>query len=58
MASLEAHLTPVDLPQSLILQEPGRPVSQVYFPLSGMVSLLAVTPSGEYTLSLHDALPI
>jgi CRP-like cAMP-binding protein len=47
MASLEAHLTPVDLPQSLILQEAGRPVSQVYFPLSGMVSLLAVTPSGE-----------
>jgi len=47
MASLEAHLTPVELPQSLILQEAGRPVSQVYFPLSGMVSLLAVTPSGE-----------
>ncbi len=46
-ASLEPHLTAVDLPQSLILQEAGRPVSQVYFPLGGMVSLLAVTPSGE-----------
>ena len=46
-SSLAAHLTPVDLPQSLILQEAGRPVSQVYFPLAGMVSLLAVTPSGE-----------
>jgi CRP-like cAMP-binding protein len=46
-ASLEAHLTATDLPQSLILQEAGRPASQVYFPLSGMVSLLAVTPSGE-----------
>jgi CRP-like cAMP-binding protein len=47
MAALEPHLSPVDLPQSLILQEAGRPVSQVYFPLAGMVSLLAVTPSGE-----------
>jgi CRP-like cAMP-binding protein len=46
-ASLEAHLTATDLPQSLILQEAGRPASQVYFPLSGMVSPLAVTPSGE-----------
>jgi CRP-like cAMP-binding protein len=46
-ADLEHHLTPVDLPQSLILQEAGHPVSQVYFPLSGMVSLVAVTPSGE-----------
>jgi len=46
-ASLEEHLTDVELPQSLVLQEAGRPVSQVYFPLSGMVSLLAVTPSGE-----------
>jgi len=45
--SLEPHLTPVDLPQSLVLQEAGRPVSQVYFPLEGMISLLAVTPSGE-----------
>jgi CRP-like cAMP-binding protein len=47
MAALETHLTPVELPQSLVLQEPGHPVSQVYFPLAGMVSLLAVTPSGE-----------
>lgn len=46
-SSLEAHLTAVELPQSLILQDAGRPVSHVYFPLSGMVSLLAVTPSGE-----------
>lgn len=46
-ASVEPHLTAVDLPQSQILQDAGRPVSQVYFPLSGMVSLLAVTPSGE-----------
>ena len=46
-ADLQPHLASVDLPQSLILQEAGRPVSQVYFPLSGMVSLVAVTPSGE-----------
>jgi CRP-like cAMP-binding protein len=46
-ASVEPHLTAVELPQSLVLQDAGRPVSQVYFPLSGMVSLLAVTPSGE-----------
>jgi CRP-like cAMP-binding protein len=44
---LEQQLTPVDMPQSLILQEAGRPVSQVYFPLAGMVSLVTVTPSGE-----------
>jgi CRP-like cAMP-binding protein len=30
-----------------MLHEPGKTIEQVYFPLSGMVSLLAVMQSGE-----------
>jgi CRP-like cAMP-binding protein len=44
---ISQHAAQADLRQGTVLQEAGRSVEQVYFPLSGMVSLLAVTPAGE-----------
>jgi CRP-like cAMP-binding protein len=41
------HLTSVDLPQGLVLFESGDEVDQVYFPLYGMLSLLAVLRDGK-----------
>lgn len=35
-------LTPVDLAFGEVLQEPGRPLCDVYFPVEGLVSLLTV----------------
>jgi CRP-like cAMP-binding protein len=46
-AALAPALAEMDLRQGIILQESGHPIEQVYFPLSGMVSLVAVTPAGE-----------
>jgi CRP-like cAMP-binding protein len=45
--SLFQHATQMELRQGAVLQEAGRTVEQVYFPLSGMISLLAVTTAGE-----------
>jgi CRP-like cAMP-binding protein len=39
---LLAQLAPVDLVFGQVLHEPGQPIGNVYFPLDGMVSLLAV----------------
>jgi CRP-like cAMP-binding protein len=36
----------MDLPQKRTLWEPGEPVEAVYFPMSGVVSLLSVTRDG------------
>lgn len=47
LAALTPALSEVDLRQGVILQEAGRPIEQVYFPLAGMVSLVAVTLAGE-----------
>ncbi len=44
---LVPSLAETPLRQGAVLQEAGQPVEHVYFPLSGMVSLVAVTPSGE-----------
>jgi hypothetical protein len=41
-------LTPVQLQSNTVLHEPGKTIEQVYFPLSGMISLLAVMRSGEH----------
>jgi CRP-like cAMP-binding protein len=41
------HLTTVQLPQGLVLFESGDEVDQVYFPLYGMLSLLAVLRDGK-----------
>lgn len=44
---LEPHLRPVKLPQGTILHEAGEAITSIYFPLSGMVSMLAVLKTGE-----------
>lgn len=44
---LESHLRPVKLAQGTILHEAGEAISFIYFPLSGMVSMLAVLKTGE-----------
>jgi len=45
--SLGPHLRRIKLMQGAILHEPGEAVTRVYFPISGMVSVLAVLQSGE-----------
>jgi CRP-like cAMP-binding protein len=47
MATLTPHLKKVKLPQGTVLQEAGAPIEFIYFPTSGMVSMLAVLKSGE-----------
>jgi CRP-like cAMP-binding protein len=44
---LRPHLTQVRLKQQTVLQEPGAPIEQIYFPLDGMVSLVALLKTGE-----------
>jgi len=44
---LAPHLRNVKLEQGTILHKAGEAISDVYFPLSGMVSMLAVLKSGE-----------
>jgi CRP-like cAMP-binding protein len=44
---LSAHLKSSRLKQGVVLQEPGDPIDQVYFPRSGMISLLAVMEAGN-----------
>lgn len=40
-ALLRPHLTRVNLEQHTVLQQPETPIEHVYFPLSGMISLVA-----------------
>src|SRR3954468_16146239 len=47
LALLKPDLRPVNLPQGTILHEAGEAITFIYFPLSGMVSMLAVLKSGE-----------
>jgi CRP-like cAMP-binding protein len=44
---LKADLEPVSLPQGLVLLEPDDPIEQIYFPETGMISLLVVTRAGD-----------
>src|SRR5712691_3297708 len=44
--SLEPHLEEVPLSQGQVLQEQGRDIEQIYFPHSGMISLVAVMNDG------------
>jgi CRP-like cAMP-binding protein len=41
------HLSPVQLPQGLVLFEAGDEVDQIYFPSSGILSLLSVLRDGK-----------
>ena len=45
--ALQPRLSLVELKHSAILHQPGAAVEHVYFPLAGMVSLLAVMRTGE-----------
>jgi hypothetical protein len=45
--SIEPWLSPTRLEPNVVLLEPGGAIEQVYFPLSGMVSLLSVMQTGE-----------
>ena len=46
-ASLRPYLRPIDLPQGDILFDIGDPILQVYFPHSGIVSLVVSLATGE-----------
>jgi CRP-like cAMP-binding protein len=48
LKSVQPWLTPVQLQSNTVLHEPGKTIEQVYFPLSGMILLLAVMRSGEH----------
>jgi CRP-like cAMP-binding protein len=47
MSALAPHLSFIDLPQATVLFETGDTIRQVYFPHSGIVSLLVNFASGE-----------
>lgn len=47
LALLSPHLRNSPLKQGVVLQEPGDPIELIYFPLSGMISLLAVMAAGN-----------
>jgi hypothetical protein len=47
LKSVQPWLTPVELRSNTVLHELGDAIERVYFPLSGMLSLLAVMQSGE-----------
>jgi CRP-like cAMP-binding protein len=47
LKSVQPWLTLMDLRSNAVLHQPGQPIERVYFPVSGMVSLLAVMKSGE-----------
>jgi CRP-like cAMP-binding protein len=45
--ALRPHLKPVDLPQGRVLFEMGASINQVYFPRSGVVSLVVDLTTGD-----------
>jgi len=47
LAALEPNLKKFKMIQGTVLHEPGRTIDHVYFPISGMVSLLAVMRTGD-----------
>jgi CRP-like cAMP-binding protein len=46
-ALLASHLKDVHFKQGVVLQEAGERIEQVYFPHTGMISLLAVMQAGN-----------
>ena len=47
LALLTPHLVETALEAGAVLQEPGQPIRRVYFPRSGLVSLLGILPEGH-----------
>ena len=46
-ALLRPHLTRVRLTQHTVLQEPAKPIEHIFFPLEGMISLVALLKTGD-----------
>lgn len=46
-ALLRPYLAETRLKQKVVLQEAGKPIAHVYFPTSGMISMLATFETGE-----------
>lgn len=46
-AAIEAHLVPFEMQQGAILHDEGDLIETVYFPESGLISLVALLQSGE-----------
>src|SRR5215203_5152881 len=46
-ALLRPHLTRVRLTQQTVLQEPAKPIEHIFFPLEGMISLVALLKTGD-----------
>src|SRR5690606_32869239 len=46
-ARLAEHLEPVQLPQGYLIAAPGQRFTHVYFPETGIGSVLAVSPEGN-----------
>lgn len=47
LRAMEPELEPVDLPQGMVLSEPGEVDRYCYFPLSGVGSTVIVSPKGN-----------
>ena len=47
LSRVQSHLQKVPLVRGRVLHPPGEPIQQVYFPESGMISMLTVMQSGE-----------
>lgn len=47
LKAIEPKLSRIDLKQTTVLNAPDEPIKRVYFPLSGMVSLLSITQGGD-----------
>jgi CRP-like cAMP-binding protein len=47
LKSIQPWLMPKQLQPNVVLHEQGAAIDHIYFPLSGMISLLAVMQSGE-----------
>lgn len=47
LAAFDPYLTNVALAKGRVLHQPGQPIDQVYFVREGLVSLLAVMPTGD-----------
>jgi CRP-like cAMP-binding protein len=45
--ALARHLVPVDLSFGMRLSEPNRPIEYIYLPVSGLISVHALTERGE-----------
>jgi CRP-like cAMP-binding protein len=46
LAPLEPWLEHIDLPRGAVLARPGEPIEHAYFPMSGMVSIVALMSRG------------